>query len=182
VASARTSLPSGRLGLQLVAARASRAARGSTRLGKVRDGLVLDLPVLAVGATQQLRLVIPFHPSLPGRNTERQRPALCNLTMPNSAEETVPLTAEGQFIELVVGRACDLRCLSDVWANLSQYLVGFLGGSFRLSTRAAAPTWVAPSERLRFSSRSGQAGVGRRNTKTKEKHDERMGHPRRTCR
>jgi hypothetical protein len=41
--------------------------------------------------------------SLPGRNTERQRPALGNLTMPNSAEETVPLTAEGQFIELVVG-------------------------------------------------------------------------------
>src|SRR5665213_2846220 len=41
-----------------------------------------------------------------------------------------------------------MRCLNDVSVNLSHYLVGFLGASFRLPTRAAAPTWAAPSERF----------------------------------
>lgn len=45
-------------------------------------------------------------------------------------------------------RACDLWCLSNVSVNLSHYLVAFLGASFRLPTRATAPTWVAPSERF----------------------------------
>src|SRR5665647_2214393 len=31
---------------------------------EVRDGLVLDLPVLAVGAAQQMGHVVPFHPVL----------------------------------------------------------------------------------------------------------------------
>ena len=33
------------------------------------------------------------------------------------------------------GRACDLRCLSDVSVNLSHHLVGFLGASFRCQRR-----------------------------------------------
>jgi hypothetical protein len=45
-------------------------------------------------------------------------------------------------------RACDLRYLSNVSVNLSHYLVGFFGASFRLPTRATAPTWVAPSKRF----------------------------------
>ena len=44
-------------------------------------------------------------------------------------------------------RACHLRCLSNVLVNLSHYLVGFFGASFRSPTRATAPTWVASSER-----------------------------------
>src|SRR5674476_1380216 len=44
-------------------------------------------------------------------------------------------------------RACDLRCLRNVSVNLSHYLVGFFGASFRLPTRATAPTchrWLHP--------------------------------------
>ncbi len=33
------------------------------------------------------------------------------------------------------GRACDLRCLSDVSVNLSHHLVGFLGACFRCQRR-----------------------------------------------
>src|SRR5674476_256298 len=53
--------------------RASLAGQGGAdHLGQVggqvregRDGVVLDLPIFAVGATQQVCLVVPFHPVLP---------------------------------------------------------------------------------------------------------------------
>jgi len=61
------------------------------------------------------------------------------------------------------GWACDLRCLSNVSVNLSHYLVRFLGASFRLPTRATAPTWVAPSERF--------TACGSSNSNARHSHD-----------